>query len=232
MWSSTAGWSLVTFGGGCVVSGIATDLKVGQWLIWGGTAFILIGIIILILPASRRLFGSNAERRPNPYVYGRAGDGGAVAIAGPGGTVAQNFIVHPASTPSPKADREIVPDMTLMECVTSLLGTPNWYSGIPGQADRLLDLLQNLSQEAALSHLTIWGRRNIGSGLSMVGIKSNLEPIAPQYWSTHVIDEIQFLENREGRSRGILYETHDAFIDLHVCKQQIETRYATQRSIT
>ena len=121
----------------------------------------------------------------------------------------------------PKANEEIYPDMSLKACVTSVLGTSSWYSGIPGQANRLLDLIGKLSQEAALSQLTIWGSRDLGSGFSLVGIKNNLEPIASEYWSTHVIDKLRFLENEEARSIGTLYETNDAFIDLHV-KGRIE----------
>jgi hypothetical protein len=112
--------------------------------------------------------------------------------------------------------------MSLEACVTSVLGTSNWCSGIPGQADRLLNVIEKIPQEAALSRLTLWGRRDLGSGFSLIGSKNNLEPIPPEYWSNHVIDEIRFLENRQARSRGTLYETNDAFIDLHVSKRQIE----------
>ena len=229
MWTSTPGWSLVTFGGGCVVSSILTDRKVGQWLFWGGFALVLIGVMMLLLPSLPRLFGLYAEIRPTRSVYGRAGDGGAVAIAESGGTVTQNFIAQRAPASSPEADEEIAPDMTLEACVTSVLGTSNWYSGIPGQADRLLDLIGKLSQEAALSHLTIWGRRDLGSGFSLIGIRNNLECIASGYWSTHVIDELRFLEH-EARSRGSLYETNDAFTDLHVSKRQIEKLWQTIRT--
>jgi hypothetical protein len=213
-----------------VVSGILTDSKWGQWLIWGGLAFISVGVMILLLPSLWRPLGLFAEIRPTPSVYGRAGDGGAVAIAELGGTVTQNFIAQPAPGSSPKADEEIVPDMSLKACVTSVLGTSSWYSGIPGQADRLLDLIGKVSQKAALSHLTVWGRRDLGSGFSLIGIQNNLQRIVPEYWSTHVIDEIRFLENEEARTRGTLYETNDAFIDLHVSKRQIQKLWQTTKT--
>jgi hypothetical protein len=221
MWSSTPGWSLIGIGVSCVVSGILTDRKIGQWLIWGGTVLLLVGATVLLLPSLRRLLRLRPEPQSVRSVYGRAGDGGAVAIAASGGTVTQNFIAQTKPVPPPELEKEF-PDMTLEACVTSVLGTSNWYGGIPGQADRLLDLIERIPQEAALSRLTVWGRRDLGSGLSLVGIKNNLEPIPPEYWSTHVIDEIRFLQNEEARSRGTLYETDDAFIDLHVSKRQIE----------
>ena len=200
---STPGWSLLTFGGGCVVSGILADHKVGQWLICGGFALCLIGTALLLLPFGQRVFGPYPKIKPTLAVYGHAGDGGAVAIAGSGGKVTQNFISQPAPASSAKADEEIAPDMPLRVCVTSVLGTSSWYSGMPGQADRLLDLIGKLSQEAALSRLTVWGRRELGSGFSLVGIQNNLEPIVPEYWSNHLIDELQFLE-KEARTRGTI----------------------------
>ena len=120
---STPGWSFVTFGGGAVVSGILTDRKVGQWLIGGGFAIFLIGVMMLLLPWLWRLFGLHPEIKPTPSVYGRAGDGGAVAIAESGGTVTQNFIAQSALASFPKANEEIYPDMSLKACVTSVLGT-------------------------------------------------------------------------------------------------------------
>jgi hypothetical protein len=221
MWSSTPGWSLIGIGVSGVVSGILTDRKIGQWLIWGGVVSLLVGAMVLLLPLLLRPLRLRPETQPIPSAYGRAGDGGAVAIAVSGGTVTQNFIAQTEPVPPPQSEKEF-PDMTLDKCVTSVLGTSNWYSGIPGQADRLLDLIEKIPQEAALSRLTVWGRRDLGSGFSLVGIKNNLEPIPPEYWSTHGIDEIRFLENEDARSRGKLYETNDAFIDLHVSKRQIE----------
>lgn len=223
MQSSTSAWSLLTFGATCVITGILSDHD--RWrpcLNYGGVALILVGVLIFLLPSLQRLFGSYVEADRRYDVSGRAGDSGAVAIAGSGGTVNQSYIRQATFVSPAKIHEGMAPDITLESCVASLLGTSNWYSQVPGQVDRLLDLLGKLSQEAALSHLTIWGRRDLGSGLSLVGLKNNLEPTTPEYWSNHKIDEIQFLKDRKGRSRGALYETSDAFIDLHPSSRQVE----------
>jgi hypothetical protein len=178
MWSSTPGWGLISIGVSCVASGILTDRKVGQWLIWGGVVSLLVGVTVLLLPSLLRLLRVRSETESIPSVYGRAGDGGAVAIAVSGGTVTQKFTAQTEPVPPYEPEREF-PDMSLEACVTSVLGTSNWYSGIPGQADRLLNVIEKIPQEAALSRLTLWGRRDLGSGFSLVGIKNNLEPIPP-----------------------------------------------------
>jgi hypothetical protein len=76
------------------------------------------------------------------------------------------------------------PDLALDQCVTLLLGTSSWVTDTPGQADRLLDLLGAIPQEAALGHVTIWGRREMGSGFSLLDIRENLQPIPSDYWTS------------------------------------------------
>jgi hypothetical protein len=114
------------------------------------------------------------------------------------------------------------PDLTLKVYVEEILGTASWISSTPGQADRLLDLLSKIPQDAALSRLTVWGRKSMGGVFTMVGIENNLEPIPPSYWSNHVIDEIQFLEDRRGRTRTTLYDTSDSYEDLHLSRTQLK----------
>jgi hypothetical protein len=113
------------------------------------------------------------------------------------------------------------PDLPLKEYVTAVLGTASWVGSTPGQADRLLDLLAQIPQKAALSRLTVWGRRSMGSGFALVGIQDNLEPIPSAYWSNHVIDEIRFLEDQRGRTRTTLYNTADSFEDLHLSRCEL-----------
>jgi hypothetical protein len=151
-------------------------------------------------------------------------DQSAIALAQSGSTVNQTYI-HTATFGTPQASARLErssPDMSLKAAVTKLLGSPHWFNGEAVQAERVMDLLEMLPREAALSNITIWGRRSLGSGHTLFNIHNNLEPIPSGYWTTHMIDEIQFLENQESRSRGTLYETHDAFIDLHLSSRHLE----------
>jgi hypothetical protein len=112
------------------------------------------------------------------------------------------------------------PDTPLASFVTQVLGTAAWLSETPGQADRLLSLLSKIGQEAALSTVTVWGRKS--NDLSaIVGLKNNLEPIPASYWTTHVVDEIQFLETKIGRTRHLWYTATNAFEDLHLSSSNI-----------
>ena len=115
----------------------------------------------------------------------------------------------------------LAPDMSLECVVETILGTAQVLGHGEKHTNKLLDLLQDIGQAAAHGILTVWGRSQ-PEVLRVVGVRSNSVEIPQSYWENHVIHEIAYIKNCEGKTRTVLYDEEDAYIDLSFCSEEIK----------
>lgn len=128
-----------------------------------------------------------------------------------------------------------------MEGESARAATPAWPAKIPlrsavdlilsgleprypgeTQADAAMDVLGALAQEAAYGHIRVWGKPRLIGALEIVDAPTNATEIPKSHWANHVIDEIRFLGDGDGRTRTAHYGEEDSFRSLTFDRDEIE----------
>ena len=122
------------------------------------------------------------------------------------------FVRHGRASQSPGS--RLVPDISLGHAVESILGKTGTLGHGEKHVNDLLDLLRDIGQAAAYGTLTVWGRPKQNEVSSLAGIKSNSFVIPQGYWANHVIDEIAFMADQNGKTRTDMYDEVDSYEDL------------------
>jgi len=155
--------------------------------------------------------------------YGGAGLIGFGAVVGVGVLVDWWREGRPMEVESAPAETLARPAKIRLQAAVDFI-LSGWEPRFPTETrvDAQIDVLGALAQEAAYGHIRVWGKPKLSGVLEVVDAPTNAVEIPKAHWANHVIDEIRYIEDGDGRTRTALYEEKDAIRELTFDRDEIE----------
>jgi hypothetical protein len=180
--------------------------NLSKWVAWSGANQIPRWLLLTILGAVSIAYVTAIWGIP--YLYKRMRAKSAVPLASP----------HP--------------DLKLKDAVSKILGNATVLG--PGEAHvgAAFDLLDDLSQEAAFGTLRVWGRLKRTNIDDLMGIVIPLTEIPQAHWTNYRIDEMAYMRDESGQTRGIVDYDDNPYSDLTFLRSEIDSFASRRKSKT
>ena len=97
-----------------------------------------------------------------------------------------------------EANRKPSPTVSLMDLLPRIRGTVDIFGPQYSESGKLADALALIREKAMLGEITVFGKTNWRSATPENYKWLPRERISPEYWNTHELDYMEFVQDRRG----------------------------------